>query len=58
MAPDSTSSAQHIGCSVNSCAFNEGGQRCRLRSIQVSAVPGMNSGGPDESMCASYKTHS
>lgn len=50
------SSHQFIGCTVESCKFNEcNAHCCSLPKINVAPVNGKNTSNPDESMCASYE---
>lgn len=51
------SGKQSIRCNVKSCTYNNcDSEACELRSIQVAAMPGGETGTPEgESMCASYK---
>lgn len=47
---------QTINCNVMSCAYNEQGQHCSLKSIQVCPCCGGDTAkAADESMCASYQ---
>ena len=46
---------QTIACSVTSCQYNAQGDMCRLNRIQVAPKQGVNSGRPEESLCASYR---
>lgn len=47
---------QYIGCTVESCKYNECDEHCcSLSQIQVSPVQGKKTARPDESMCASYE---
>ena len=49
--------SQTINCDVCSCAYNEQGKRCGLKTIQVCACCGGSAGTPeDESMCGSYRS--
>ena len=46
---------QNINCTVASCKFNTNQmQKCRLESIIVTPVEGIDTKKPDESMCSSY----
>lgn len=46
---------QKINCTVSSCKYNNNQiQKCKLDSIIVTPVEGVNTGNPDESMCSSY----
>jgi hypothetical protein len=48
--------AQHIGCRVTSCRFNDKERECSLNSIVVEPGPDKHTGNPaDESLCGSYK---
>lgn len=49
---------QKISCSVSSCKYNNSQkQECKLQTIMVTPVEGVDSGNPDESMCSSYDNH-
>lgn len=46
---------QKINCTVSSCKYNNTQkQKCKLESIIVTPVEGVNTQNPDESMCSSY----
>ena len=46
---------QKINCTVSSCKYNNSQtQKCKLESIIVTPVEGVNTQTPDESMCSSY----
>ena len=46
---------QKINCTVSSCKYNNTQkQKCKLESIVVTPVQGINTATPDESMCSSY----
>ena len=46
---------QKINCTVTSCKYNNSArQECKLESIVVTPVKGVNTAKPDESMCSSY----
>ena len=46
---------QKINCTVSSCKYNNHqNQKCKLESIIVTPVQGVNTQSPDESMCSSY----
>ena len=46
---------QNINCTVSSCKYNNNQiQKCKLESIIVTPVEGVNTKAPDESMCSSY----
>lgn len=50
-------SQQSIGCTVRSCAYNNGSNGCSLQSITVAPCRDTHSGlAEDESMCADYKS--
>lgn len=47
---------QLINCTVSSCAYNNNEKnKCELQSIQVEPLNDVETGTPDESMCASYE---
>ena len=47
---------QLINCTVKSCAYNNSEEnKCELQSIQVEPLNEVETGTPDESMCASYE---
>ena len=46
---------QKINCTVSSCKYNNTQtQKCKLESIIVTPVEGVDTQNPDESMCSSY----
>ena len=46
---------QKINCTVASCKYNnQQRQECKLESIVVTPVQGVNTGETEESMCSSY----
>ncbi len=46
---------QKINCTVTSCKYNnDQKQECKLASIIVTPVEGVDTANPDESMCSSY----
>ena len=48
---------QKINCTVSSCKYNNSQtQKCKLQSIIVTPVEGVNTTNPDESMCSSYNS--
>ena len=50
---------QTIGCRVSSCRYHSEEDHCSLARIEVEPMPGCHNGEPgDESLCASYKSHS
>ena len=47
---------QKINCTVSSCKYNnEPKQECKLQSIVVTPVKGVETKQPDESQCSSYE---
>ncbi len=47
---------QLIKCTVASCVYNNSEKnKCELQSIQVEPLNEVETGTPDESMCASYE---
>lgn len=47
--------SQKINCTVTSCKYNNTQKnQCKLDSIIVTPVEGVDTTNPDESMCSSY----
>ena len=47
--------SQNINCTVASCKYNNNQiQKCKLESIIVTPVEGVDTKNSDESMCSSY----